>query len=189
MKIKLLAISGKRFSGKDTFASFLVEKAKNQKIDLRPYAFAAESKRMFAETDKEVDLERLLSNDREYKEKWRPKLTELTVQSINADPLVFCRSVADRIEQAGQPMALITDVRLRLEVDHLRPRFHLHLVRLTRSDDARKSSGWVYSESADTHHTETELDDGSLWDEIVPNEGSPEDLAQRAEALINRWAT
>jgi phosphomevalonate kinase len=188
-KIKILGISGKRFSGKDTFASLLVAKAKAQRdIDLQTYAFAAESKRLFAAIEKDVDLVRL-SSDRDYKEQWRPKLTEFTVRSINADPLVFCRSVADRIEQGGKP-ALITDVRLRLEVEHLRSRFHLHLVRLTRRDEGRRASGWVYSDSADTHHTETELDDGSLWDEIVPNDATiDEDLAQRAEALINRWAT
>ena len=53
----------------------------------------------------------------------------------------FNWGVADRIEAEPMP-CLITDVRLRLEVDHLRSRFDLRLVRITRGDAARASSGW-----------------------------------------------
>ena len=115
---RLLAISGKRFSGKDTFAALLVEQARARGVDLSLYAFAAESKRMFVEEQRqagvEVDLARITS-DRAYKEQWRPQLTRFTVEAIARDPLVFCRQVADRIEQSSSP-ALITDLRLMLEL-------------------------------------------------------------------------
>ena len=181
----LLAISGKRFSGKDTLAALLVEHAQKRGITLETYAFAAESKRMF--TDEQaaagitVDLERL-QHDREYKELWRPQLTAFTMESLARDPLVFCRSVAGRIE-ASSTSSLVTDVRLRLEVEHLRPRFRLHLVRITRSDESRAASGWKYTPSADDHRTETDLDDPSLWDEVLTNDGSLEELSAKAAAL------
>ena len=179
---RVLAISGKRFSGKDTFAAMLVAAAKKRGVVLETYAFAAESKRLFAAREPDVDLARLLG-DRDYKEAIRPRLTAFTVESLAADPLVFCRSVADRI--AAAPLrALVTDVRLRQEVVHLRSRFTLRLLRLQRSDDARRSSGWVYSEAADGHLTETDLDDPSLWDEVVPNDGTLAELEARAEAII-----
>lgn len=182
----LLGISGKRFSGKDTLAALLVGHAQKRGITLETYAFAAESKRMFvaerAATGVTVDLERLQS-DREYKELWRPQLTPFTMEALATDPLVFCRSVAERIE-ASDAASLVTDVRLRLEVEHLRPRFHLHLVRVARSDEARARSGWTFTPAADEHHTETDLDDPSLWDEVLTNDGSLEELSAKAETLV-----
>lgn len=182
----LLAISGKRFSGKDTLAALLVEHARKRGVVLHTYAFAAESKRMFtaqqAAAGITVDVERL-QHDREYKELWRPQLTTFTMESLAADPLVFCRSVADRID-ASSSSSLVTDVRLRLEVEHLRPRFELHLVRIARSDQARAASGWKFTPSADEHRTETDLDDPSLWDEVLTNDGSLAELAAKAEAVI-----
>jgi phosphomevalonate kinase len=186
---RVLALTGKRFSGKDTLAAMLIDAAKARGIDLRSHAFAAESKRLFvderAADGEEISLDRLLT-DRSYKEEQRPRLTAFTVESIARDPLVFCRSVADRSEAVPHP-SLITDVRLRLEVDHLRSRFDLHLVRMARSDASRAASGWSYAASADEHPTETELDDASLWDEIVTNDGSLDELARKANDLMARW--
>lgn len=184
---RLLAISGKRFSGKDSFAALLVEEAKQLGVVLETYAFAGESKRLFVEQQRragvEVDLARL-TGDRAYKETWRPQLTKFTVEAIAADPLVFCREVARRIEASGRP-ALITDLRLTLELDYLRPRTPLHVVRLLRSDAARAASGWQFKPEVDTHHTETELDDPALWDEVVRNEGSFEELRAAARRIVS----
>lgn len=186
MKRPLLALSGKRFSGKDTLAALLAESAAKHGVSLGAHAFAAESKRMFVEREAArgvaVDLDRL-QKDRAYKEQWRPRLTAFTVESLAEDPLVFCRRVADRIEASNAP-SLIIDVRLRLEVEHLRPRFELHLVRIARSDASRASSGWSYVPSVDDHHTETELDDATLWDDAIANDGTLEALRASAEALI-----
>lgn len=183
---KVLAISGKRFSGKDTFAAMLVARAKEHGATLETYAFAGESKRLFvaqqAAQGVTVDLARLTS-DRAYKEEWRPRLTKFTVDSIAADPLVFCRAVADRIAASPHP-ALITDLRLTLELEHLRSRFELRVLRLVRTDEHRAQSGWSFKPGVDDHHTETELDDPKLWDEPIANDGSEADLAAKARAVI-----
>jgi phosphomevalonate kinase len=185
----LLAISGKRFSGKDTLAGLLQEQARARGVTLEAYAFAAESKRLFVAQQAgqgiAVDLDRL-TLDRAYKETWRPQLTRFTVEALAADPLIFCREVARRVEASPHP-ALITDLRLRLELDHLRPRFALHLVRLHRPDALRAACGWVYKPEVDGHHTETELDDPGLWDEVVDNAGSLEDLRARAAAVLSAY--
>lgn len=182
----LLAISGKRFSGKDTFAAMLVERARARGVTLTTHAFAAESKRMFVEDRRragvEVDLERL-TRDRAYKELWRPELTRFTVDAIARDPLVFCREVADRIERSPE-LALVTDLRLGLELRELRARFSLRVIRMERPDSLRAASGWRYDPAADTHHTETELDDPSLWDVIVRNDVDESALRVRADEII-----
>lgn len=185
--MQVVCLSGKRFSGKDTLARLMVEAARRRGIELATYAFAAESKRMFAAARPEIELARLL-DDRAYKETWRPQLTQFTVDALARDPLVFVREVMRRIEEAGDRPALITDLRLRLELDHLRGRGHgrgtPHVVRLLRSDARRAASGWSFDAAKDTHHTETELDDPSLWTATIDNNGSEADLAAHADALI-----
>jgi phosphomevalonate kinase len=187
MRALLLALSGKRFSGKDTFAAALVNEARSRGLALATYAFADESKRLFVDAEAqrgiEVDLARLRS-DRAYKEQWRPQLTAFTVAALAADPLVFCRAVTQRVEAAGAP-ALITDLRLRLELEHLRPRFALRVVRIVRGDAQRSASGWRFDPAKDEHRTETELDDPALWDEIVTNDGTIADLDAAAARVLS----
>ncbi len=182
----LLAISGKRFSGKDTFAALLVESARTRGAELTRHAFAAESKRMFVDDRRRagvgVDLDRLTSY-RAYNERWRPELTRFTVDAIARDPLVFCREVADRIERSPE-RALVTDLRLALELRELRRRFALRVIRMERPDALRATSGWRYDPAVDGHHTETELDDPSLWDAVVRNDVGASELRAQADAII-----
>ena len=181
MSRSVLCISGKRFTGKDTLAGLMVAAAGRRGLALDTYAFAGESKRMFAAEHPEVDLARF--GERDYKEQWRPALTRFTVDALARDPLVFCCAVMERIE-ASASFALITDLRLRIESDHLGKR--AHAIRVARSDANRAASGWVYDEAQDTHFTETELDDPARWSELVTNDGTLAELASHADALVSR---
>ncbi len=182
----LVCLSGKRFAGKDTFAALLTEEARRHGVEIELFAFAGESKRLFAAAmaaaGEPVDLARLLG-DRAYKESYRPRLTRFTVDAIAADPLVFCRAVVARIEAADHP-CLITDLRLLLEIEHLRQHFDLRVLRLVRPDPLRAESGWVYNPSVDHHPTETELDDPALWTECIHNDGTLADLEAKAAAWL-----
>jgi hypothetical protein len=70
VKKPLLALSGKRFSGKDSLAAALVREAAVRGITVHTHAFAAESKRLFVARERvqgvDVDLRRMLE-DRAYK--------------------------------------------------------------------------------------------------------------------------
>jgi phosphomevalonate kinase len=132
-----------------------------------------------------VDLLRL-QGDRAYKEAWRPQLTDFTVAALDRDPQVFCRAVADRIAESEQ-VAVVTDLRLRVEVALLRSRFALHVVRVTRSDSLRAASGWQYTPAVDEHTTETQLDDPALWDEEVRNDGTLAQLDEVVAARLGAW--
>jgi len=92
--------------------------------------------------------------------------------------------VASRLETDVRP-AVITDLRLRLELDYLRPRFELIVVRLVRSDAARATSGWTFMPDKDEHYTETELDAPTAWTEVVANDGTEAELARRAETVLS----
>ncbi len=182
----LLCISGKRFSGKDTFAAALQKAAAASGLGCQSWAFAGESKRLFvaeqARLGVSVDLDRMIF-DREYKETWRPQLTAFTVAALARDPQVFVRAVAARIEADPRP-GIVTDLRLRLEIEFLQPRFELVIVRLARSDAARAASGWVADPAKDLHHTETELDDPALWTTTVDNDGELAVLEARAATIF-----
>lgn len=183
---RLLCICGKRYSGKDTFAALLLNLARARGIAVANYAFAAESKRLFVNREQsrgiKIELARL-SSDRAYKEQWRPLLTQFTVEALAADPQIFVREVTRRVEQDTRP-AVITDLRLQLELDWLRPRFDLLIVRMTRSDARRESSGWRFDAAKDLHPTETELDAPALWDLQVPNEGTLAELEEQAAQVL-----
>lgn len=189
--LRVLAISGKRFAGKDTLAGMILAEARRRGRSEpdAAHAFAGESKRMFvavqAARGVAVDLVRL-HGERAYKELWRPQLTEFTVAALREDPRVFCAAVAERVAAAGRS-AVVSDLRLRLEVAHLRPRFDLRVVRVTRPDALRAASGWVATPGVDDHPTETELDDPGLWDEEVVNDGGPEELAGAVERRFVAW--
>jgi phosphomevalonate kinase len=186
---RVLVLSGRRFAGKDTLAGVLVALARERGLSLTTYAFAAESKRLLVEQMRaqgvEVELERLL-HDRGYKEQWRPRLTECTVAALARDPLIFCRAVAERIECSPEP-AVITDLRLRGEVEYLRSRFIVHVLRVQRPDPLRAAAGWRETAGVDDHPTETDLDDPALWDEVVANDGDLAALQTRAQAQLDAW--
>jgi phosphomevalonate kinase len=186
---RVLAISGKRFASKDTFAAALCRAARERGVELASYAFAAQCKRMFAAAARtrgeDVDLARLAA-DRDYKERWRPQLTAFTVAALAADPLVFVRDVARDLEADPRP-ALITDLRLRLEHDELRARYDLQVLRITRADAARAASGWRYDATKDLHFTETDLDDPTRWSELITNDGTEAELGPVAARVVSEF--
>ena len=56
-----------------------------------------------------------------------------------------------------------------------------------RPDALRAASGWKHDPVADGHHTETELDDPSLWDTVVTNDAGPAELRAHAERIISGY--
>jgi phosphomevalonate kinase len=183
----IIALSGKRFTGKDTFADALIESAKGLGLDIPKGAFAAECKVSFVEEQRgegrSIDLQRLL-DDRVYKEQLRPELTAFTEREIAKDPLVFVRKTLARFEPFG--VGLVSDLRLQLELDFLRPNTRLLAVRLERPDALRAQSGWVFVPGTDDHRTETELDGEQQWDLTLVNNGELQDWKQQAQTLAER---
>ena len=92
MRPWVLALSGKRFSGKDTMGDFLCAKAAEEGVPFARRALADESKEAFAlemiRQGIHVELARL-KKDRGYKERWRAALTQFTMEALSKDPLVF----------------------------------------------------------------------------------------------------
>src|SRR5262245_51653948 len=103
-RLFVVALSGKRFTGKDTFAASVVERARELGVALPLFAFASECKAAFVEEERSLGREVLLEGllyERAYKELMRPALTAFTERSLAKDPLVFVRRVLGRFAPSG----------------------------------------------------------------------------------------
>lgn len=182
----VFAISGKRGVGKDTLADAVVARATERGVPLVRCAFATECKRAFVEhraaEGEALSLEGLV-HDRAYKEAHRPALTAFTERELARDALAFVRRVLARI---GAGPGLVTDLRLRVELDALRARSALVAVRVERPRAHREASGWVFHAPADEHFTETQLDDERGWSAVLVNGGSLEAWRARGAELAER---
>lgn len=182
----IVALSGKRCTGKDTLADAIEALAGERGVPLRRCAFASECKRAFADEQAargaSVDLEKM-ARDRGYKEEIRPALTAFTERALAADPLVFFHRVMVGV---GPGPGLLTDLRLRLELDALRPRARLLSVRVERPLQLREASGFRPDPAADGHFTETDLDEEKGWDLRLINDGSIEAWRGQAAAVVDR---
>jgi phosphomevalonate kinase len=185
--IYIIALSGKRFAGKDTFADALLARLSALGMSLPKGAFATECKLAFVAYERtqgrEVDVERLLG-ERTYKEQLRPALTDFTERSLRRDPLFFVRGAMARFEPFG--CGLISDLRLQLELDFLRQHTNLLSVRLERTAQHRAESGWRFTLGTDDHRTETELDNEKNWGLVLSNNGSLHKWRGQAEDLAAR---
>lgn len=186
MRPWVMAVSGKRFSGKDTLADAIEARALSLGVPLVRAGFATECKRAFVEAEaaagRALELDRLLG-DRAYKEAHRAALTAFTERALAADPLVFVHRVLARI---GAGPGLVTDLRLRAELDALRARSELLAVRVERPRAHREASGFVYAPATDEHFTETQLDDERGWSARLVNDGSLDAWRAQGGALAER---
>ena len=186
MTAAVLAISGKRFYGKDTLAELLCDLAQQAGKPLLRHALADQSKEGFADSHTAagapVDARRL-KTDRLYKERWRPELTAYTEAELARDPLVFCKRLLAAARGQAAPAILISDLRLLCELEWLRER-GAFLARLHVEGSVRAGFGWSFQEGVDDHRTETELDGRSDWDAVVVNPGTRAGLEEEAVALL-----
>lgn len=179
-KPRVWAISGKRFSGKDTLAALLVRKLNERNLVARRFALADACKEGFVAEQKtlgiEIDLPRLMT-ERSYKELWRNKLTEYTEKVLSQDPTLFVKAV---VEQARiVDIAILSDLRLMAELNYLQENTECKLIRINRSDDSRRQSGWCFDRDKDLHRTECELDLFRAWDCKIDNNTSIKELEQK----------
>lgn len=184
----VLALCGKRFSGKDSFYRCLEQSSTRS---LCRFAFADQAKSAFVrqwnashvQPELQVNLQSLLT-DRACKETWRPHLTAFVTEALAKDSLVFCRELIAAAQQTPPTHVLvITDLRLKLELAELKKHFQVHVVRIERLAENKRASGWVPAQ-ADDHFTETELDDPSYWSTVVHNDSSLAALASHAHIVL-----
>mmetsp|Transcript_50333 Transcript_50333/g.93064 ORF Transcript_50333/g.93064 Transcript_50333/m.93064 type:complete len:224 (-) Transcript_50333:16-687(-) len=166
----LIAVSGKRASGKDYLSTLILEEVQKKiaGVKLKRLAFADQCKHEFAAREG-LEVEKLLG-DREYKEKHRARMTEFYLQTVASDPKHFIASVVDAarcffIDSGDAPaLCVISDLRHAAEVPYVRSAEMreltdaIILTRVHADDEIRRQRGWEPDAEKDSSSTECDLD-------------------------------
>lgn len=170
--MQVVAVSGKRRSGKNTIANFLIEKG------FRQERFATELYHEVGQlgfTPDQVE---------EHKEVIRPIMIAIGDARRHFDPDHYARKLVGRLPFTKSEHVVVTDLRFSNEAKLLRDwasitGHRVTLVRVERPD-------YVRNTPADYHRSECDLDQWQDWDMIVnANSGEIDKLERAATELTN----
>ncbi|OGI01981.1 MAG: hypothetical protein A2Y25_08405 [Candidatus Melainabacteria bacterium GWF2_37_15] len=162
---KILIISGKQYSGKDTVASILLEMLPDFK--LAPLANAL--KEEFSE-EKNLSVAEVERN----KPLYRAELIELGNKRRAEDPDYWIKKVLD-----SEGNIIISDARLKHEID-IFEKYGAIKIRVESDRTQRAKRGKLVKED-DT--TETDLDNYKKWDYVIENSGTLAALRKKTEKI------
>jgi phosphomevalonate kinase len=178
-KLMGIGISGRRYTGKDTFASFLNSRLKQSGILSTQKSTALALKIRFCQLEG-LDEQRFL-NDRGYKELYRNKFSAWVQTQSQAENFhQFMHSVAADFLLAQ--VIIISDLRSNYDYGQFSYVFPVFLsIRLTSSEEVRKSRGFVPS-AYDNTAFEKGIE-SIPYDYIFKNEGTQGELREIAAHL------
>jgi len=154
----IVALCGKRSTGKDTLAVILTDLLMESGKRIGIESLARHFKKIFAERN-HLDFQRLIE-DRAYKEQHRKQMNSAFALFHAAEPELCCQEAIRSASAKQVDILIITDVRLKNDLRWLQaacPR--VISVHLTASDQVKASFGWIYDAEVDRHWTEVDLDD------------------------------
>jgi len=178
MKPIIVGISGKARSGKDTFASVLVEE-----FGFKRFAFADPLKE-FAKKYFKLSHEECYVTKTKYSRKILQGLGEMVRKEF--DDRFWIRKLENDLDtfinNVGNPKVVITDIRYRNEYTAMR-RWNYQTVELI-SIVRKNNPGIEYNPR---HSSETDLDNIQSWGSIIHNDRGVEELKTTARNIaINR---
>ena len=164
-KKKIIIISGKQFSGKDTVAATIRDTLKNFKI----VPLAEEIKKLFGQS-KNLTVSQIDRN----KPLYRADLIVVGNKFRSQDPDYWINQV---LRAEGD--IIVPDVRLKHELDTFK-KLGAVTIRVNSERDVRAHRGILVSED-DT--TETDLDRIKKWDYVIENNDDVESLKEKAREI------
>lgn len=161
-KKKVVIISGKQFSGKDTVASVLNDVLEDFKLaplaDAIKIEFGEEKNLTFNEIDRNKPL-------------YRTELIELGTRRRQKDKNYWINKV---LSMEGN--LIISDVRLQHELETFK-KFDAIAIRVEAKREERAKRGRIVEEN---DYTEIDLDSEDGWDYVIENNGTIEELKEQA---------
>ena len=165
---KIIAISGKQYSGKDTFASILLNKLEGFcRIGIGD-AIKIEYSKL-----KNINLEEIIKN----KHLYRKDLIELGNYGRAQSPDYWLKKIAD------MERIIVPDIRVKFEADFFRDNNAL-LIRVNSSFENRSKRGIITQADDDT---EIALDNYKYWDYVLDNNSDLDNLANHADKIISLY--
>ncbi len=163
---KIIVISGKQYSGKDTLAKILLQKMPDYKRigigDAIKIQFGKENNLTFEEIEAQKHL-------------YREKLIELGNWGRAQDKNYWLNNLSN------MDKIIVPDVRVEDEINFFKSK-NAFLVRVNSSFENRSKRGVIVNNDDDT---ETALDDYKAWDIIVDNNSTYEELQKQADVVIS----
>lgn len=171
---KIIVISGRVHSGKDSTAEIIKEYANNKRLNTIKLQFSSYIKEY---------AKKISDWDGSEENKPRELLQDLgeTIRNNISETFFIDRIINDiKVYSNYFDIIMLTDARLPKELDLIKEEFPETIkIRLQRP------SYDIYpSEKAKNHHTEHALDDYQAYDYIITNEGSLEDLKTNVEQIL-----
>lgn len=162
---KIIVISGKQFSGKDTVANLVSE----YMHDFQRIGLADALKAEFGK-EKDITLDEIERN----KPLYRSELIALGNKRRSEDPDFWIKKVLETDSNI-----IVSDVRLLHELETFRKKGAI-TVRVESNREERAKRGHLVSED---DQTETALDGLKDWDYVIENNSSLEDLVESSKKV------
>jgi phosphomevalonate kinase len=167
MSRKIIVLSGKQFSGKDTVADIIKEHFPDFKEIALAYAIKKEFGKLKNITISEIERNKPL---------YRPELIELGNQGRSQSPDFWIEKV---LEEEGN--IIVPDLRLKHELKTFK-KYGAISIRVESSREERAKRGHLVSEE---DPTETQLDKFKEWDYVVENNGTLESLKEQVARIVD----
>lgn len=177
-----ILVSGKRASGKDYITNLICESLIAKGISVHRTALGHINKRSYAAS---IGIDAIrLKNDREFKESHRIAMIAHHTARNAQDPEWCLKEVKSNAQQANTEVLLLSDIRTLQDLHWFKQQpGEVVLLRITASDETRKSRGWIPCQKKDSLHTETELDRFFNWTACWDNS----DLSTESNQLLHEW--
>lgn len=163
---KIIVISGKQYSGKDTLAKILLQKMPDFKRigigDAIKIQFGKENNLTFEEIEAQKHL-------------YREKLIELGNWGRAQDKNYWLNNLSN------MDKIIVPDVRVEDEINFFKSK-NAFLVRVNSSFENRSKRGVIVNNDDDT---ETALDNYQAWNIVVENNSTYEELQKQADVVIS----
>ena len=163
---KIIVISGKQYSGKDTLAKILLQKMPDFKRigigDAIKIQFGKENNLTFEEIEAQKHL-------------YREKLIELGNWGRAQDKNYWLNNLSN------MDKIIVPDVRVEDEINFFKSK-NAFLVRVNSSFENRSKRGVIVNNDDDT---ETALDNYQAWTIVVENNSTYEELQKQADVVIS----
>ena len=167
MADRLIVLSGKQFSGKDTVGKILLEKFPSfRRIGIGD-AIKIEYSKRTGLTREEIEKNKPI---------YRQDLIDLGDWGRAQSPDYWLNSI---IAQEGN--IVVTDVRVRHELELFKSN-GAFAIRVEASEEQRAKRGQLVSAN---DNTETDLDNVTTWDYVIHNEGTYEELLENVKPLLS----
>lgn len=167
MKKKIIVLSGKQYSGKDTVAKIILEELKNFKRVALADAIKLEYGKQKGLTYEQIEAE---------KSKYRPDLIALGDAGRAIDKDYWIKKIIDLPYDL-----IIPDVRMKRELEFFQSQ-KAFSIRVNSPKAQRELRGVLVK---DDDVTECDLDEIKSWSYVIENESSYEELVNKSKFLLD----